>query len=374
MASPLTLSTRQLNRALLARQLLLGRSTLSAAETLDRLVGLQAQTPISPYVALWSRLRDFDPLELSALIEDRRAVRLGLMRGTIHLVTDADALGLRPAIQPVGENAWRSSPFRKALGDIDLGVLLAESRRLLDEKPRSAAELGAALAERWPGRDPASLAYASRFLLGLVQVPPRGLWGRTGLARHTTLEAWTGRPMAETAAPDDAVLRYLAAFGPATVADIRTWSWLTGLRDVVERLRPRLRTFRDEHGRELFDVPDGLLPEADLPAPPRFLPDYDNVVLSHADRTRIVPPTVRQQVLWDWGALLVDGFVAGTWKIVPAKRARTLAIRTLAPLAGDDAAAVADEGRRLLAFMAPDGDPADVTITTDPDQLNGRVR
>jgi hypothetical protein len=363
-ASAPVLTRRQLNRALLARQFLLSRQRRSAAETIDWLVGMQGQTPISPYVALWSRLEGFDPAELAGLIESRGAVRLGLMRGTIHLVTAPDALVLRPIIQPVGEASWRSSPFAKALAGVDLEAVLAASRDLLDAHPRSASDLGKALAERWPDRHPASLAYASRYLLALVQVPPRGLWERTGIARHTTLEHWTGRPQDPDARLEDIVRRYLAAFGPATVSDMRTWSWLPGLRAVFDRLRPELRTFSDERGRELFDVIDGLLPPGDAPAPPRFLPDYDNLVLSHEDRTRVVPDTVRQTVLWDWGALLVDGFVAGTWKLEREKGRARLRVGTFATLAPAEAAAVGEEGARLSRFMAADASGHDVAITT----------
>jgi hypothetical protein len=368
------LTPRALNRALLARQMLLTRDRRSVDDALEWLVGMQGQTPISPYVALWSRLEGFDPHELSSMLLDRRAVRIGLLRTTIHLVTARDALRLRPVLQSALDRTWKSSGFRRQLEGIDLDALLAASRQLLEAEPRTASELQVPLMERWPGHDGASLAYASRFLLPLVQVPPRGIWGRTGLSRHTTVEAWLGRPMASSSKPDDAVLRYLAAYGPATVADIRTWSWMTGLREVVERLRPRLRTFRDEQGRELFDVRDGLLPDPDSPAPPRFLPDYDNLVLSHADRSRVIPAVVRQDVTWSWGALLVDGFVAGTWKIHRAKKAATLQIKTFVALAPADAAAVTDEGGRLLEFMAADAATTDVKITMDPEQMNGRTR
>jgi len=347
------LSRRQLNRALLGRQLLLERVALTPGDVLDRLVGMQAQTPISPYVALWSRIESFEPRDLADMLLDRRAVRLGLMRGTIHLVTARDAIDLRTVMQAVHDRSWQSSPFRRALDGLDLAELLQVSRALLDEHPMTASELGKRLAHDWPDRDPAALAYVSRFFLPLVQVPPRGVWGRTGTARHTTAEAWLGLPLAGDPSPDAVVLRYLAAFGPATIADIRTWSWLTGLREVVDRLRPRLRTFRDEQGRELLDAPDGLFADVDSPAPPRFLPDYDNVFLSHADRSRI-----HGEVSFPWetpslGALLVDGFVNGTWRITRAKDAAILDIKTRTSLTPGDEAAVTGEGRRMLSFMAP---------------------
>jgi hypothetical protein len=139
-------------------------------------------------------------------------------------------------------------------------------------------------------------------------------------------------------------------------------------------LRPRLRTFRDDRGRDLFDVPGAPLPDPDTPAPPRFLPDYDNLVLSHEDRTRVVPETVRQQVLWDWGALLVDGLVAGTWKVARTKEAATLEVKMFRPLSDDEAAGVTAEGSRLLAFLAVDRAPGGVRLTVDPDQQSGRIR
>ena len=333
--------------------MLLERVPLSATQVMTRLVGMQAQTPMSPYLALWSRIDGFDPLELASLLTERRAVRIGLMRGTIHLVTGDDAIALRPVTQPVHDRAWSSSAFRRDLEGVDMPDLLATSRALLDERPLSAAELGPLLAARWPDRPPVSLAYASRFLLPLVQVPPRGLWGRSGLARHTTAEAWLGRPLDGEGSPDAAILRYLAAFGPATVADIRTWSWLTGVREVVERLRPGLRSFRDEQGRELLDVPDGLLPDTGSPAPPRFLPDYDNVFLSHEDRSRIDGAMSFPWGPPSWGALLVDGFINGRWRITSAKGTARLDIETRARLSASDEAAVTEEGARLLLFMVP---------------------
>jgi hypothetical protein len=358
------LGPRALNRALLARQLLLRRWNLSAAETIEGLVGLQAQEPDDPYVGLWTRLEGFRPEELSRLIAERKAVRIGLMRATIHLVTARDCLALRPVMQPVLERAYSSSPFTGAAAGVDLEELLAVSRALYEERPRTTKEMRALIHERWPDRDPASLVHAARFLLPLVQVPPRGLWRAGAQVTQTTAPAWLGRPQERSPSPDRAVLRYLAAFGPATMGDVRTWSGLTGLREVIERLRPGLITFQDEKGRELFDLPDAPRPDPDMPAPPRFLPVFDNVVLSHADRGRIVSNEHRRRILseegFGLGAVLVDGFVRGTWKL---SKGGSLEIRALDRLTRNERSAVAEEGARLLEFLAEDRDGHDVRFT-----------
>ena len=346
------LSRRARNRALLARQLLLRRHELTAREALEHLVGMQAQAPYAPYVGLWARLEGFDPAELAALIENRDAVRIALMRSTIHLVTAADCLALRPLLQPVIHRMWATGPWPRGVEGVDRDELAAVGRELLEQRALTSSELGARLAERWPQADAASLGQALRTLAPLVQVPPRGVWGAGGRAAHTTAEAWLGRPLAAEPQPEQTVLRYLAAFGPASVKDVQAWSGLSGLREVIERVRGQLQTFADESGRELFDLPDAPRPDPDTPAPPRLLPEYDNLLLSHADRAHAIADRHREP-LFTKGALLVDGFVHGSWKIERRTGAATLSITLFTRLARGDRAPVADEGERLLAFAAP---------------------
>jgi hypothetical protein len=320
----------------------------------EHLVGMQAQNPLDPYLALWSRLEGFRPDELSTLVEGRQAVRLGLMRGTLHLATARDALALWPVMAPVMARSWVSSPFSKQLRGVDVEQVVAAGRALLEDAPRTTSALSKLLHERWPDRDATSLGYAVRFLLAVVQIPPRGLWGRTGQPTWTTLESWLGRPLHSEARPDAVVLRYLAAFGPATVSDIRTWSWLTGLREVVERLRPRLVTFRDEADRELFDLPDAPRPDPATPAPPRFLPEYDNLLLSHDDRSRVIPDSALGRVTGWVGTFLLDGFLAGQWRIDRGKDRATLVLEPFEPLTDDQRSQLLEEAGRLVAFSAAD--------------------
>jgi hypothetical protein len=359
------LSRRALNRATLARQLLLRRHARSAVDAIAHLVGLQAQTPHSWYLGLWTRLEGFAPDEVVDLLTGRQLVRVALMRSTIHLVTADDCLALRPLVQPVIERSTNGA-FGRRLAGLDRTELAAAGRALLETQPLTFSELGRLLAERWPDRDPAALAQAVRAALPLVQVPPRGLWGRSGPIAHTTAEAWLGRTLEATPSVEQMVLRYLAAFGPASVRDVQTWSGLTRLRAVVEQLRPRLVTFRDEQGVELFDLPEAPRPDPDTPAPPRFLYDFDNLLLSHADRSRVVTEAYRQQEFPPDGPMinvfLIDGFTHGTWVIRREDHSATLAIQPFTPLNAMQAEALADEGACLLAFAAATARQREVQI------------
>jgi hypothetical protein len=351
------LGQRALNRALLARQELLERASRSVPDAVHHLVGLQAQAPWSPYYALSARLDRFDPDDLGAMLTDRRAVRIALMRGTVHLVTADDCLALRALHAAFLERALMTSAWRAGLDGLDLDAVVAEGRALIEAEPLPFSRLGTRLAESWPDRDPSTLAQLVRGRVPLVQVPPRAVWGRSGQVVVTTAEHWLGRPLDAGATLDDMILRYLAAFGPASVMDMQAWSGLTRLREVADRLGDRVVRFRNDNGRELLDLPDAPRPDPDTPAPVRFLPDFDNVVLSHADRRRIVDDEVRKRVQTINhvlpGTVLVDGRVAGIWSIERANGAASLAVTPYVRLSAADRDQVAGEGARLLAFAAP---------------------
>jgi len=352
------LSRRALNRALLARQLLLKRQRLSAAGTIERLVGMQAQAPNLPYVGLWSRLQGFKPEELSRLVRDRRAVRMSLMRNTIHLVTTRDALRLNPFFRTLRERGYmHSSPWGKSMREANFDPILVAGSEIMTERPHTIAELARLLASRFPAHDPLALAYGVRYMLPMVFATPRGIWGAGGPVTLTTVEAWLGRSDGSAITPDELVLRYLAAFGPATPSDMRAWSGVA-MREAFERLRPRLRTFKDEHGKELFDVPRAPRPDEDIEVPVRLLPDYDNILLAHSDRTRIMAPGQHLGLFSSngimKGSVLVDGFVRAGWIPARAKNATTLKVTPFVkPFRKAEKRPIEEEGMRLLDFLAP---------------------
>ena len=348
------LDRRVLNRTLLARQHLLTRGTRPAIELIGDLVGMQAQAPLAPYVGLWTRLAGFRPGELADLLSERQVVRASLLRTTVHLVTAGDALEIRPLIDRQAATGF-GGHFRRWLDGVDVGAVVDAGRALLADRPRTRVQLRDELAARWPQWDGDTMAYAVSYHAHTVQVTPRGLWGRTGPAAMTTLESWLGRPVAAQPSVDALVVRYLAAFGPASAQDAQTWSGLTGLREVVDRL-PDLRRYTDPDGRVLYDLPGGELVDADRPAPVRFLPEYDNVLLSHADRSRIIPPDRRVPLPPGNGAragtVLVDGRYAADWRVERvARHELRLRVDPLAPLSPSARDEVDAEGERLLAFL-----------------------
>jgi hypothetical protein len=352
------LGRRALNRALVARQMLLRPVKLSAAAAIESLVGMQAQAPNLPYVGLWARLQGFRHKELSELMRSRRAVRTSLMRNTIHLVTTEDARRLKPIFQPLHERGFfRGSPWGRDLKSMNPDKLLAAGREIMGERPRTIAELARLLAPRFPDHDALSLAYGVRYLLPMVFATPRGIWQAGGPVALTTVDAWLGSSAVPAIAPEELVLRYLGVFGPASAADMRAWSGLA-MRPTFENLRVRLVTFRDEHGIELFDLPRSPRPAADTAVPVRFLPDYDNILLAHADRTRIMAPGQHLGLFSSngimKGSVLVDGFVRAGWKPTKDKSGTALVITPFdEPIRRQDRAPVTAEGLRLLAFLAP---------------------
>lgn len=349
------LSRRALNRALLARQMLLRRWKLTPLKALEKLVGMQAQVPDPPYIGLWTRLQDFQHAELGKLLNSRRAVRISLLRATLHLVSAADCLQLRPLLQTVVQRSLANNIHARELAGLDMPALLATGRQLLERGPAplTHAELGPLLQRQWPAVDAAALARAMS-ALPLVQVPPRGLWATPGPAAHTTAEAWLGQALSAAGSLPGLLLRYLAAFGPASVADMQAWSGLNGLAAVVQDLRGQLRSFRDEQGVELLDLPRAPRPAPDIPAPARFLPEYDNILLAHADRRRIISDADRQRVVMRngiiLGTILVDGLVHGSWKIMQEKGRTRLQIQAFRPLNQPQQDELALEGSGLLDF------------------------
>jgi hypothetical protein len=358
------LDRRALNRALLARQLLLRRVEMPVLDAVEHLVGLQAQEPLPPYIGLWSRLRAFDPNELGRMLTDREVVRLTLMRGTVHLVTVGDALLLRPLVQVVIERSHNAA-FGRRMGNADPRELATAVRELLANEPLAARELGRRLVARGIGADAEAIGNAARVFVPLVQLPPRRVWGASGRARYAPIEDWTGGALESDPSIDDIVMRYLRAFGPASIMDMQKWSGLTRLNEAFERLRPRLLTFRDEDGRELFDIPDAPRPDRDVRAPVRFLGEYDNILLGHADRRRIIPEDFPSEAMLAAGRfvsnVLVDGMLRATWWIErDGKRRAALVVRPFRKLSRVERNDVAAEARGLIDFVAADAEARDV--------------
>jgi hypothetical protein len=356
------LSRRRLNRATLTRQSLDERAELSAETMIERLAGVHAQDAEPPYIGLWNRVAGFRTEDLATLLDLRAVVRAALHRGARYLVTAEDYLWLRPTLEPM-LRARRERALGRRTAGVDPGHLAAAARSLLAGRIVPRPELGRALAARWPGQDPVALARSARMLLPVLHPPPSGLWGRRGPAPFVLAEEWLGRLPARRPDPAGLVTRHLAAFGPATVEDVQAWSGVTGLREVTGELRPRLREFRGEDGEELLDLPDAPLPEEDRPVPVRFLARQDDVVLAHADRTRLAEAGGRRGP--GAPALLVDGFVRGVWSLAREADGRAvLTVRLSAPLTRRQRDEAAEEGAALLRFAAAGANRHDIRFTS----------
>ncbi len=351
------LSRRALNRATLARQMLLARRKATVVQAIGKLAGLQAQAPNPPYIGLWSRLEGFRRAQLTDALKQRRIVRMSTLRATLHLMTASDAQAWRPLLEPVHQRGL-SGLHARALEGVDRAAVVTAGRALLGDGPLTGTALGQALAARWKDHAPASLAALIRNNVPLVHLPPAGSWNAHQNALLQPLGDWLGDATAgiATATQDDLLLRYLAAFGPATLADAGAWSGLTGWKAVADRLRPQLRVFTGDEGQELFDLPRAPRPDPDTPAPPRLVAEWDNLLLSHADRRRVLDEAHRARVFTIngivRGTVLLDGFVAGTWKIERATQAATVVLEPFTRWSAADRRGVEEEALRLLAFAA----------------------
>lgn len=380
-----TLSLKRLNRALLERQLLLRRSPISPIEAIERLAGIQAQAPMPPYYALWSRLENFQPESLADLLSKRQAVRIALMRSTIHLVSARDARLFRKTLAPMLERSIISFNGKNLIG-VDLEQLASATIKLAAEKPVTFEELGKHLQQEWPEHAPSVLSSSARNLVPLAQIPPRGLWGQGGAARHVPLEHWLengahhleadGTNNVHREYPESSVdvpgalgtdmdaaiksmlFRYLSAFGPASIKDMQAWSGMTRLKPYIQEWSAELECFQDEAGNELYDLPGAPLPPEDTPAPPRYLSEFDNMLISYHDRSRIMPAAYKPKIITINGLVrstfLTDGFVSGTYSIEEDKESATLRLQPFEPISSADLELLREEGARLLEFAAPD--------------------
>lgn len=364
-----SLTRRSLNRATLARQLLLARADVSTVEAIERLGGLQAQEAKPPFVGLWTRVSGFERQHLHDALEQRAVVRSTFLRATLHLTSTSDYAAFRLTIQPALTKAM--SVLGARADGLDVDALLPVARTLLAAEPRTFNELRPLLLAAFPTVDERALGYAVRTQLPLVMVPTDDPWAFPSAADFTLAETWLGEPLAGGSDLDALACRYLAAFGPATPADMQSWSGLQGLKSIFEGLRSRLRAFRDERGRELFDLPNAPRPGDDAPAPPRFLPEFDNLVLAYADRTRVLAEERRADVvtrnLRVRATFLRDGFVAGTWRTERKRSTAALLLAPFEPLPADALGELAGEGEALLRFLEPDATAFDVRLAQTND-------
>ena len=358
-----TLTLRELNRTTLARQFLLERVDQSPLAMIKHLVAMQGQVSNAPYIGLWTRLNSFERQSLTDLLETRQLVRGASLRGTLHLLTARDYLQIHPLLQA---NLTRNLRlFASKTPDFDMDTFVKAIQAYIREQPRTAVELRAKMDELFPGMGKPQILDSVRMQMGLIQILPAGMWGFTGQPVHTEASEWLGESPAslQEELHINLIRRYLAAFGPASVMDIQSWSGLTNLQQTFEKLRPELQTYRDEQGKILFDLPDAPLAMAETPAPVRFLPAFDNFIYGYADRRRIIAETYRpflSQINIMVQVFLVDGFITGRWKAERQKTTLKLIIEpfgALSPLVQNQ---LQEEGERMLAWMAEDASKCEI--------------
>jgi hypothetical protein len=327
------LSARTLNRTLLARQHLLERVDLPVPALVEHLVGLQAQENLPPFLSLAARLSSLDPEDVTRGLEDRSLVRLLTLRGTIHLLIADDALSLRPWTFPVHARERKVSQNTRPGLHLTPDQVDAAAAAALANGPLPVKALGEAMARQLPDVPANALAHLARVDLPLAQLPPRGCWQQSGGVVYDYVDRWVGRPLAE---PDPAsfVRRYLRAFGPASAADVTTWSGVTGMAALMKGMDDLVR-HEDDAAKALYDVPDGELADPDTPAPVRLLGTYDNVWLSHAARDRVTAPDKRRRWMGTNGGtastVFVDGMLEGLWRVEDGHPVVVELFRTLTP-------------------------------------------
>lgn len=351
------LSDRELNRATLARQLLLDRQELPVVKAIEQVLALQAQVPRPPHVGLWSRLHGFERERLLSPLRSRALVRATTMRGTIHIMSAKDFIAFRGALQPSLSAGWKAVAKKAPMPPID--TLVAAGRKLIGGDAHTFNDIRAELVKTFPKGHDRLMGYAVRMHLPLVQVPTRDdHWGFPSDAAFALADGWLKKPIGDGAGPAALILRYLAAFGPASAADIQTWTGLRGVAELIAPVRAKLVTFKDSRGRELFDLAKAPRPDGDVPAPVRFLPEYDSVVIAHADRARLVDEKFRKALITKNliipATFLVDGRIAGTWKLERKKAIATLTLAPFVPIVKAARAALQEEGEALAKFMEPE--------------------
>lgn len=349
MTAERTLTTRELNRALLARQFLLERSTLPLVTTIERIGGLQTQYAPSGYIGLWSRMRDFRRDALTEALHRRRVIQGTLLRSTIHMVSPRDYWLFLAAIRQPRQDWWRRVT-RHQISDLDMEAAVRALREQLAKGPRRADELKAILAER--GLPSFAFGGVAQWL-DMIRVPPSGTWEQRRADIYGLADSWM-RPTAhaESAGLEHVIRRYLGAFGPASVREIADWAGIPNPKLVPVLKGMSVRRFRDEKGKELIDLPRAPLPEADIPAPVRFLPTWDATLLVHARRTQILPERYRPLVFntktpHSVPTFLIDGIVAGTWRVESGR----VELKPFEPIPKSVRGEVDDEAHRLAAFF-----------------------